>query len=155
MKTRARALMLLGAIAAATQPLEANGATVYTFISGPAVISYTNSGAFPSNSTIIFGRERSDLLRIIAYAGSWRMWDGHHLYIAGGYDGDPAAAYLRPDGSSNVIMNCGHAATGPGYMYCARAQLHREAGGHYETLEIPTKSLAALSLRGPVPFSST
>jgi hypothetical protein len=77
---------------------------------------------------------------------TWKLTDGHHHVIAGGWEGDPGAAFLNPSGFSLQIMNCGHAAT-PDTMQCARSALSTTSEGHYERVDdiysLGTKTFAA------------
>src|SRR6476659_5379192 len=88
------------------------GATTPTFTSGPAIVSSPSTNTFPANgSTVVFGY-LNGALKVTPYVDfMFKDYYEVHANLTGGYDGDPAAAYVVP--GSPQIMNCGHSATGP------------------------------------------
>jgi len=120
----------MGLALAALPALDAR-ATTPTFTSGPAVVSYPAGTAFPNTSTVVFGYSNG-AMKVIPFVDSmFRDYTEVHTNLTGGYDGDPAAAYIVP--GLPTIMNCGHSATGPG-IYCIRG--HVGNPGHYESAEV-------------------
>jgi hypothetical protein len=132
----ARALTIAATVAAIHAfSTNASAVSTPTFTSGPVVVDKAFSFFPPATGTsFIFGYMSGKLYVVNKVVGGvgWKLTDCHHHTIAGNYDGDPGAAFLSPNDQNTTIMNCGHAATGPGYMYCMRGHLNDVPNGHYD-----------------------
>jgi hypothetical protein len=101
---------------------QAGATSVPTFDSGPVVVSHTDAVSFPDPSTVIFGHKGGIPIIVsrVPSGGDWAWYKttGHHHTITGGYDGDPALAYIPTGGGGTDFMTCGHQAASPGHIYC-------------------------------------
>jgi hypothetical protein len=112
------------------------------FDSGPAVIAHSVSPSGIDGSTVIFGRRNGGFATLARQGGIWWLGTSEEisLQVPGGFDSDPAAAYL----DANNIMICGHSAAAPGNFWCSIGSVnHGDSGINTPILFPVTYSSAA------------